>query len=109
MKLRVNGEELGVRARMRKTILYVALIAILLALYFPVWAQQPGKIARIGLLDTSKPWAITREEMKNCVWLRPELVAQIEFTEWTVEDQLRHSKFVALAENKNPQQVTRNS
>jgi ATP-dependent DNA ligase len=28
-------------------------------------------------------WALTREEMKNCVWLRPELVAQVEFTEWT--------------------------
>ena len=28
-------------------------------------------------------WALTREEMKNCVWLKPELVAQIEFTEWT--------------------------
>jgi ATP-dependent DNA ligase len=24
-------------------------------------------------------WALTREEMKNCVWLRPELVAQVEF------------------------------
>jgi ATP-dependent DNA ligase len=24
-------------------------------------------------------WALTREEMKNCVWLKPELVAQIEF------------------------------
>jgi ATP-dependent DNA ligase len=28
-------------------------------------------------------WALTKEEMKNCVWLKPELVAQIEFTEWT--------------------------
>jgi ATP-dependent DNA ligase len=27
-------------------------------------------------------WALTREEMKNCVWLKPKLVAQIEFTEW---------------------------
>ena len=26
-------------------------------------------------------WALTKEEMKNCVWLRPQLVAQIEFTE----------------------------
>ncbi len=26
-------------------------------------------------------WALIKEEMKNCVWLRPELVAQIEFTE----------------------------
>jgi len=24
-------------------------------------------------------WALTREEMKNCVWLKPELFAQIEF------------------------------
>jgi len=27
---------------------------------------------------------ITREEMKNCVWLKPKLVAEIEFAEWTV-------------------------
>jgi ATP-dependent DNA ligase len=26
-------------------------------------------------------WALTKEEMKNCVWLKPEMVAQIEFTE----------------------------
>ncbi len=25
-------------------------------------------------------WALTKEEMKNCVWLKPELIAQIEFT-----------------------------
>jgi len=28
-------------------------------------------------------WALTREEMKNCVWVKPELVARIEFGEWT--------------------------
>src|SRR5688572_7222918 len=28
-------------------------------------------------------WAPTREQMRDCVWLRPELVAQVEFTEWT--------------------------
>lgn len=27
-------------------------------------------------------WALTRDEMKNCIWLEPELVAQIEFGEW---------------------------
>lgn len=26
-------------------------------------------------------WVLTKEEMKNCVRLRPELVAQVEFTE----------------------------
>jgi len=50
-------------------------------------------------------WALTREEMKNCVWLRPELVAQIEFGEWTPDGHLRHSKFVGLREDKDPRNV----
>jgi DNA ligase D-like protein (predicted ligase) len=45
-------------------------------------------------------WALTKEEMKNCVWLKPNLVAQIEFTEWTPDGHLRHSKFVGLREDK---------
>jgi ATP-dependent DNA ligase len=39
-------------------------------------------------------------EMKNCVWLKPVLVAQIEFTEWTPDGHLRHSKFVGLRGDK---------
>src|SRR5262245_60512690 len=27
-------------------------------------------------------WALTAEEMKSCRWLKPKLVAQIDFTEW---------------------------
>ena len=42
-------------------------------------------------------WALTKEEMKNCRWLRPELVAQIEFGEWTPDGHLRHSKFIGLS------------
>jgi DNA ligase D-like protein (predicted ligase) len=33
-------------------------------------------------------WALTKEEMKNCRWLRPKLVAQIEFGEWTPDNHL---------------------
>ena len=46
-----------------------------------------------------------KEEMKNCVCLKPELVAQIEFTEWTPDGHLRHSKFVGLREDKDPREV----
>jgi DNA ligase D-like protein (predicted ligase) len=46
-------------------------------------------------------WALTKEEMKNCRWLRPERVAQIEFAEWTPDGHLRHSKFVGLRDDKN--------
>src|SRR5207249_2378416 len=52
-------------------------------------------------------WALTKEEMKNCRWLRPELVAQIEFTEWTPDGHLRHSTFVGLREDKHPREVVR--
>jgi ATP-dependent DNA ligase len=43
--------------------------------------------------------------MKKAVWLKPEAVARIEFLEWTEADRLRHSKFVALREDKNAQSV----
>jgi ATP-dependent DNA ligase len=52
-------------------------------------------------------WAITREAMKECRWLKPELVAQVGFVDWTVEDQLRHPKFLGLRDDKEPQDITR--
>jgi ATP-dependent DNA ligase len=55
----------------------------------------------------STQWALRREEMKNCVWLKPQLVAPIEFAEWTPDGHLRHSKFVGLRDDKDPRQVVR--
>jgi bifunctional non-homologous end joining protein LigD len=52
-------------------------------------------------------WALTAEEMRNCRCLKPELVAQIEFAEWTSDGHLRHSKFVGLREDKDARSVTR--
>ena len=52
-------------------------------------------------------WALTREEMKNCMWLKPELVAQIEYAEWTPDEHLRHSKFIGLREDKDAREVMR--
>jgi hypothetical protein len=37
--------------------------------------------------------------------VNPELVAQIEFLEWTESDHLRHAKFVGLCEDKDPRSV----
>ena len=52
-------------------------------------------------------WALTKEEMKKCVWVRPELVAQIEFTEWTPDGHLRLATFAGLREDKTAQEVVR--
>jgi ATP-dependent DNA ligase len=49
----------------------------------------------------------TAEKMKYCVWLKPKAVAQIEFLEWTGADHLRHTRFVALRDDKVPYTVVR--
>ena len=48
---------------------------------------------------------LTADDMKKCVWVRPKLVAQIEFLEWTESDHLRHSKFAGLRDDKDPRGV----
>jgi ATP-dependent DNA ligase len=45
--------------------------------------------------------------MEKCVWVRPKLVARIEFLEWTASDPLRHSKFAGLREDKDARTVTK--
>lgn len=50
---------------------------------------------------------LTKAKMAECTWLKPILVAQVEFLEWTSDDHLRHSKFAGLREDKNPQDVRR--
>ena len=53
------------------------------------------KHARRGL-------ALTAEAMKQCRWLEPKLVAHVEFTEWTANGHLRHARFVAPRDDKEP-------
>ena len=50
-------------------------------------------------------WALTREEMKNCVWVRPDCIAQVEFAEWTPNAHLRHATFLGLREDKDLRDV----
>lgn len=52
-------------------------------------------------------WALTTEEMEECKWLKPHLVAQIEFNEWTPDGHLRHSSFVGLRDDKQARQIVR--
>ncbi|HET9713675.1 MAG TPA: hypothetical protein VFP64_17420 [Pyrinomonadaceae bacterium] len=51
--------------------------------------------------------AITAEVMKKIQWLRPKLVAQIEFTDWTRGNHLRHSQFVGLRDDKKATEIVK--
>jgi ATP-dependent DNA ligase len=39
--------------------------------------------------------------------VRPELVAQVGFTEWTRDGRLRHPRFIALRDDKPAEEVVR--
>jgi bifunctional non-homologous end joining protein LigD len=50
---------------------------------------------------------ITADEMKELCWLKPKLVVQISFTEWTNYGLLRHGTFEGLRDDKEPRSVVR--
>jgi bifunctional non-homologous end joining protein LigD len=50
---------------------------------------------------------LTKEKMADCRWVKPELVGQFEFLEWTADNHLRHSRFMALREDKPARDVRR--
>ena len=52
-------------------------------------------------------WALTRDEMQNCRWLKPQLVAQIEFADWTPDAHLRHASFMGLRDDKEVREIIR--
>lgn len=45
-------------------------------------------------------------EAKGVHWVAPELVAEVEFTQWTKDGVLRHPSFQGLREDKDPKEVT---
>jgi ATP-dependent DNA ligase len=45
---------------------------------------------------------LTASKMEGCRWLKPLLVGQFEFVEWTEDGHLRHSRFMGLRDDKKP-------
>jgi DNA ligase D-like protein (predicted ligase) len=60
-------------------------------------------------MESSSRWGggISAEEMKEMIWTRPELVAQVRFAEWTGEGRLRLAKFLGLRFDKAARDVIR--
>jgi DNA ligase D-like protein (predicted ligase) len=50
---------------------------------------------------------LTKAKMADCRWLRPVLVGQFEFLEWTGDHHLRHTGFIGLREDKAARDVRR--
>jgi bifunctional non-homologous end joining protein LigD len=50
---------------------------------------------------------VTLAEMKRCHWVKPILVCQVKFAEWTRDDRLRQPVFLGLREDKDAKEVVR--
>ena len=50
---------------------------------------------------------VTADEMREMQWVRPEVVVQVRFVEWTAEGRLRHAAFVGVRPDKEASEVRR--
>jgi ATP-dependent DNA ligase len=50
---------------------------------------------------------LTAAKMAVCWWLKPFIVARIEFLEWTPENRLRHPRFAGIRSDKDARGVVR--
>jgi bifunctional non-homologous end joining protein LigD len=50
---------------------------------------------------------ITADDMKELHWVKPQVVIEVAFIEWTAGNNLRHASFAALREDKSAREVRR--
>jgi bifunctional non-homologous end joining protein LigD len=70
------------------------------------------ELARLSALlkkreTKTSPFAEKVKTNEPAHWVRPDLVAQIRFTEWTADDRLRHPVYLGLRDDKSAIEVVR--
>ena len=68
-------------------------------------ALRDALAARLVARPTS-PFAAT-PRLPSAVWVEPDVIAEVEFTEWTADGVLRQPVFLGLRADKDPRDVTR--
>lgn len=63
--------------------------------------------ARLETLRVSEPPVAGPTPERHVHWVRPELVAEVDFAEWTHDGRLRHSRFLGLRTDKAAREVVR--
>jgi bifunctional non-homologous end joining protein LigD len=73
--------------------------------------ELAGRLAKIGVqmpvLSRSETLGLAAGEWRAVHWVKPILVCEVAFTEWTGDGRIRHPSFQGLREDKNPSQVNR--
>jgi bifunctional non-homologous end joining protein LigD len=69
--------------------------------------ERPDSPFELGEDPKIKYAQRARDRGAGPVWVEPELVAEVEFTEWTNEGTLRQPSFKGLRDDKDPREVVR--
>ncbi len=72
-----------------------------------ILADLSRKLARIACRDSPLDREPPAGEVRGVHWVKPRIVSEVEFTEWTADGRLRHPSFVGLREDKRPGEVVR--
>lgn len=59
----------------------------------------------VNLPEKNGPHRMDREKMRKATWVKPRLVAEIAFNEWTPDGHLRHGEFKSLRADIGPKDV----
>ena len=61
----------------------------------------------VPLITTSKPLPEKVPHAANTTWIKPKLVGEVKFTEWTTKGEMRHPVFLGLRTDKKATGVIR--
>ena len=71
-------------------------------------AELARVMTRLKAIETSEsPFRQRPKTNERPHWVKPQLVAQVKFTEWTADDKLRHPVYLGLRDDKRPEDVKR--
>lgn len=71
--------------------------------------QQLGSLKRQldKIVTKQSPFKVTPKTNSSVTWVKPELVCEIKFSEWTNDGRMRQPVFMRLRDDKRPEEVVR--
>ena len=70
----------------------------------PLLDDVAARLAKLAVDEA--PVEVERAERRGASWVRPELVAEVAFAEFTAENRVRHGSFLGLRGDKSAKEVT---
>jgi bifunctional non-homologous end joining protein LigD len=68
-------------------------------------AQCARRRTRLPLQTNKSPFKQHVKDQATRTWVKPLLVAEVKFSEWTAAGEMRHPAFLGLREDKKPKDV----